>query len=257
MRKSQSEPQGLGLTRPPPRPSRLGLQPTPPRVLPSIPTSPTSDTSSLVRSTSSSPGREAARARLAVGGKRFCIATGSPSQTPPNDDLPGGRKSPFISSRTWPKGLRTRSASKERVQRRQQAILEHNPVEQIKAFQGDRLAELGLREGGRVEAARGALTLPNNGGGPKCAGEGIARSTSLAAFGNNRTSRLNNHSQNLPASEDPFSVLPKSRQSLAANTPPRQTESAQLPRSTSMGTLAQPSFNLPVPDPIPNPPVAF
>ena len=113
------------------------------------------------------------------------------------------------------------------------------------------MVELGLREGGRVEAARGALTLPNNGGGPKCAGEGIARSTSLAAFGNNRTSRLNNHSQNLPASKDPFSVLPTSRQSLAADTPPRQTENTQLPRSTSMGTLTQPSCNLPVPDPIP------
>ena len=62
--------------------------------------------------------------------------------------------------------------------------MEHNPVEQIKAFQGDRMAELGLKERGRVEAAKGALTLPHSGGITRCNGEGVARSTSLATFSN-------------------------------------------------------------------------
>ena len=103
---------------------------------------------------------------------------------------------------------------------------------------------------GRVDAAKGCLTLPNNGGIPRCNGEGVARSTSLATF----NVALKPSRESLQTNKEPFAVHPTSRQSSVLNTPyPGQGLAGQtnLPRSTSLGTLVQSSPSLPVPDPIP------
>ena len=107
------------------------------------PTSPTSvpSDSSPFRSTSSSPRRHMSpdcKLKIVSAGNSFCLVKNDNSPTP-NDDIKTGRKSPFISSRCWPKALRTRSASKERVSSRQ-GILQ-NSIEQIKAFQESKIPE--------------------------------------------------------------------------------------------------------------------
>ena len=65
-------------------------------------------------------------------GNSFCLVKDEPPQ-PLNDDIRSGRKSPFISNRAWPKALRTRSASKDRISSRQGAL--QGSIEQIKTFQ--------------------------------------------------------------------------------------------------------------------------
>merc|ERR1719186_458544 len=111
---------------------------------PSGPTSPTSapSDSSPFRSTSNSPGRhispDCSKLKLVSAGNSFCLVKEDQSPTP-SDDIRNGRKSPFISSRSWPKALRTRSASKERISSRQ-GILQ-NSIEQIKAFQESTISE--------------------------------------------------------------------------------------------------------------------
>ena len=56
---------------------------------------------------------------------------------PLNDDIRSGRKSPFISNRAWPKALRTRSASKERVSARHNVL--QGSIQQIRTFQEQKL----------------------------------------------------------------------------------------------------------------------
>jgi len=106
------------------------------------PTSPTSAPDlSPFRSTSTSPRRHMSpdcKLKLVSAGNSFCLVKEDHSPTP-SDDIRSGRKSPFITSRSWPKALRTRSASKERVSSRQ-GILQ-NSIEQIKAFQETKLPD--------------------------------------------------------------------------------------------------------------------
>ena len=84
------------------------------------------------RSTSSSPRRhlspECGKLKMVSAGSSFCLVKDQPS-----DDIRNGRKSPFISNRAWPKALRTRSASKERISSKHKFL--QAPIEQIKAFQ--------------------------------------------------------------------------------------------------------------------------
>ena len=100
----------------------------------SLPTSPLSEPGSF-RSHSSSPGRhtspDCVKLKLVAAGSSFCLVKDEP-QVKPNDDI-NGRKSPFISTRTWPKALRTRSASKEKISSKHGIL--YGSVEQIKAFQ--------------------------------------------------------------------------------------------------------------------------
>ena len=100
----------------------------------SLPTSPLSDPGNF-RSHSSSPGRhtspDCVKLKLVSAGSSFCLVKDEP-QIKPNDDI-NGRKSPFISTRTWPKALRTRSASKEKISSKHGIL--YGSVEQIKAFQ--------------------------------------------------------------------------------------------------------------------------
>ena len=56
---------------------------------------------------------------------------------PLNDDIRSGRKSPFISNRAWPKALRTRSASKDRVSARHTVL--QGSIQQIRTFQEQKL----------------------------------------------------------------------------------------------------------------------
>ena len=70
--------------------------------------------------------------KIVSAGSSFCLVPDTPLQSP-NDDIKNGRKSPFISSRAWPKALRTRSASKERISSRHRYL--QGPIEQIKEFQ--------------------------------------------------------------------------------------------------------------------------
>ena len=112
---------------------RLG-RPRPPGQSCSLPTSPLSDPGNF-RGHSSSPGRhtspDCVKLKLVAAGSSFCLVKDEP-QTKPNDDI-NGRKSPFISTRTWPKALRTRSASKEKISSKHGIL--YGSVEQIKAFQ--------------------------------------------------------------------------------------------------------------------------
>ena len=112
---------------------RLG-RPRPPGQSCSLPTSPLSESANF-RSHSSSPGRHSSpdcvKLKLVAAGSSFCLVKDEP-QVKPNDDI-NGRKSPFISTRTWPKALRTRSASKERISSKHGIL--YGSVEQIKAFQ--------------------------------------------------------------------------------------------------------------------------
>ena len=100
----------------------------------SLPTSPISEPGPF-RSTSSSPRRhvspDCVKLKLVSAGSSFCLVKDEPSNKP-NDDI-NGRKSPFISTRTWPKALRTRSASKERISSKHGIL--YGSIEQIKAFQ--------------------------------------------------------------------------------------------------------------------------
>ena len=70
-------------------------------------------------------------------GSSFCLVKEGSLQSP-NDDIRNGRKSPFISNRAWPKALRTRSASKERISSKHRFL--QGPIEQIKEFQDKKLS---------------------------------------------------------------------------------------------------------------------
>jgi len=108
----------------------------------SLPTSPTSaQESSPFRSTSSSPRRHMSpdsKLKIVSAGNSFCLVKEEVSPSP-SDDIRSGRKSPFISSRAWPKALRTRSASKERISSKQ-GILQSS-IGQMKAFQESKIHE--------------------------------------------------------------------------------------------------------------------
>ena len=75
--------------------------------------------------------------KIVSAGSSFCLVPDTPLQSP-NDDIRNGRKSPFISSRAWPKALRTRSASKERISSRHRYL--QGPIEQIKEFQDKKVS---------------------------------------------------------------------------------------------------------------------
>ena len=75
--------------------------------------------------------------KIVSAGSSFCLVPDLPQQSP-NDDIRNGRKSPFISNRAWPKALRTRSASKERISSKQRYL--QGPVEQMKQLQDKRVA---------------------------------------------------------------------------------------------------------------------
>ena len=117
----------------------------------SLPTSPLSDPGGNFRSHSSSPGRhtspDCVKLKLVSAGSSFCLVKDEP-QIQPNDDI-NGRKSPFISTRTWPKALRTRSASKEKISSKHSIL--YGSVEQIKAFQER-----------KAPAVQSLSTLPRN-----------------------------------------------------------------------------------------------
>ena len=92
----------------------------------------------ISRSTSSSPGRhkspDCAKMKLVSAGTSFCLVKDEPVM---ETDLRNGRKSPFISNRAWPKALRTRSASKERISSKHNIL--QGPINQIKEFQDKKL----------------------------------------------------------------------------------------------------------------------
>ena len=96
---------------------------------------------SSCRSTSSSPRRhispECSKMKIVSAGSSFCLVPDLPQQSP-NDDIRNGRKSPFISNRAWPKALRTRSASKERISSKHRYL--QGPIGQMKEYQDKRVA---------------------------------------------------------------------------------------------------------------------
>ena len=75
--------------------------------------------------------------KIVSAGSSFCLVPDLPQQSP-NDDIRNGRKSPFISNRAWPKALRTRSASKERISSKHRYL--QGPIGQMKEYQDKRVA---------------------------------------------------------------------------------------------------------------------